>query len=359
MRPNLVIGNPPYAKDIYLDFVTQAHNLSQDSTVMITPAKWQAKAGKKNEEFRDNIVPYMRDIVYYPDTKEVFDIGETGGVCYYIIDKCRHDSKNVKSVCAVNKSIVSNDFEIHDEDSIMLASRKILSIIGKVGTLGKGFRQSLYVKNSDRGETTIEGTLGMKRSVFVGEQERGLFHTVDRVTDNDYVEILQGEKVVGYKRISDLKTTENLGKYKIIMNAALFGSLMYDTEGKVKGVSNCYCLKPYQVPKGSFAVLHYFDTEEECKSFMSYFDTDLVAFLFFFSLGGTSISRTFFRFIPDPKDWTVIYEDRPLPNYTPDSDGFYLDTEGNKHCSLYTRYNLTPDEIQLIESVIKARTKKA
>ena len=65
MKPNLVIGNPPYDKDIYLDFVTQAHNLSQDSTVMITPAKWQAKSGKKNDEFRQEVVPYMRDIVYY------------------------------------------------------------------------------------------------------------------------------------------------------------------------------------------------------------------------------------------------------------------------------------------------------
>lgn len=140
----------------------------------------------------------MKDIVYYPDTKEVFDIGETGGVCYYIIDKCRHNLKNVKSVCAVNKSIVSNDFEIHDEENLILASRKILGIIGKVGTLGEGFKQSLYVKNSDRGETTIEGTLGMKRSVFVGEQERGLSHVVDKVVDNDYVEILQGERVVVY-----------------------------------------------------------------------------------------------------------------------------------------------------------------
>ena len=68
---DVVIGNPPYNNDIYLDFVTQGHNLAKQYDVWITPAKWQAKGGKKNEDFRENIVPHMSKIVYYPDCLDV------------------------------------------------------------------------------------------------------------------------------------------------------------------------------------------------------------------------------------------------------------------------------------------------
>ena len=42
---NIVVGNPPYNKDIYLDFVRQGHKLATDYSLWITPAKWQAKGG--------------------------------------------------------------------------------------------------------------------------------------------------------------------------------------------------------------------------------------------------------------------------------------------------------------------------
>lgn len=88
MKFDVVIGNPPYNNDLYLDFVQLGHLLSSKYTVMITPAKWQAKTdGKpassktpdKNEQFRKNIVPYMSDIVNYRNATELFEIAEWGG----------------------------------------------------------------------------------------------------------------------------------------------------------------------------------------------------------------------------------------------------------------------------------------
>lgn len=79
MKFDVVIGNPPYNNDVYLDFVTLSHQLSSQYTCMITPAKWQAKGGEKNEKFRRDIVPYMSHIVYYPDCSDVFDITSWGG----------------------------------------------------------------------------------------------------------------------------------------------------------------------------------------------------------------------------------------------------------------------------------------
>lgn len=228
MKFDVVIGNPPYNNDMYLDFVTLGHQLAQDYTIMITPAKWQAKTdGKpknsknptpdKNEEFRKNIVPYMSKIIFYPNTRDIFDISEGGGISYFVIDKHIHNEKDVKTICK-KSSIMRSEFEPHDETNVTLYNHKILSIIGKVGTLGEGFKQSLYVKNTDHGEITIDGTLGFRRQTFIGEQDLG-----EALKQVGYVEVMQGEKVVGYKAIKELFTTAGLGKYKCITSIIISG----------------------------------------------------------------------------------------------------------------------------------------
>lgn len=92
MKFDVVIGNPPYNNDIYLDFVTLGHKLSSQYTCMITPAKWQAKGGDKNERFRKDIVPHMKKVVFYINEKDIWeDLMCTGGLTYYLIDKETHD----------------------------------------------------------------------------------------------------------------------------------------------------------------------------------------------------------------------------------------------------------------------------
>lgn len=111
---DVVVGNPPYNNDLYLQFVTTGHEIASEYTLMITPAKWQAKGGKANEEFRKNIVPYMSKIVYYPCTEDLFDIREVSGISYYLMNKQINSERLIKIVCKRNSSIKSN-WEIHDE----------------------------------------------------------------------------------------------------------------------------------------------------------------------------------------------------------------------------------------------------
>ena len=90
---------------------------------------------------------------------------------------------------------------------------------------------------------------------------------------------------------------------------------------------------PNQVPKGSFPVLKYFDSEDECKSFISYCNTKLVAFLYYIGTCGTTLTSEFWRFVPEPDKFDHIFTDNEL----------------------YTKYKLTSEEIEMIESVIKDR----
>ena len=358
MKFDVVIGNPPYNNDMYLDFVTLAHQLSSKYTCMITPAKWQAKTdGKpagsktpdKNEQFRKNIVPYMSDIVYYKDSQDLFDIQEWGGISITLLDKEEHNEKRVNAVCKKNHALESGGFETHDETSVVLLSHKILKIIGKVGQLGEGFKQSLYVKNTDHGESSIMGQLRFKRFTYTSEQERG-----EKLKQAGYVEVMQGSKVVGYKAKSELFTTANLDRYKCICSIMPGAVAAFDSNNQVLGMFKISIIGPNQVPKGSFPVLKYLDSIEQCNSFVSFMYSRLIAFLYYLGTCGTTLTKEFFRFVPDPNDWTCTYVDAPHPGVTPDSKGIYT-LDGVKYCSLYARYNLDQDDINIIESVIKER----
>ena len=358
MKFDVVIGNPPYNNDMYLDFVTLAHQLSSKYTCMITPAKWQAKTdGKpagsktpdKNEQFRKNIVPYMSDIVYFRDTHDVFDIDDYAGMCYYLLTKEVNNHKNVACSCKISKVFNTDSWEVHDEIDITLLPHKILKIIGKVGQLGEGFKQSLYVKNTDHGESSLMGKLGFKVGEFSNYKDWG-----SQVKQEGYVEIMQGTKVVGYKAKSELFTTANLDKYKCIVNCMIGGAIIFNDKGKVIGSPKVHKIGPNQVPKGSFPVLKFFNTGEECDSLISYVETKMVSFLIYCGVCGATLTKEFFRFVPDPNDWTCTYVDAPHPGVTPDSKGIYT-LDGVKYCSLYARYNLDQDDINIIESVIKER----
>ena len=79
------------------------------------------------------------------------------------------------------------------------------------------------------------------------------------------------------------------------------------------------------------------NTYKEAESFISYINTRVVRFLVFlnaFTVG--VINDETWRFVPDPGKFDHIFTDEEL----------------------YKKYNLTPEEINIIESVIKERKQK-
>lgn len=144
---NNIIMNPPYNNDMYLDFVTLAKNIATGSTVAITPAKWQAKGGDKNEAFRKDIVPYMSKIVYYPDTRDVFDISELDGISYYIIGTKIVEEKNIVNKCEHQKLFENSCIRVLTEDCTLnnIGQKLIDKLkIGKTYTLMQYNKKDRY-----------------------------------------------------------------------------------------------------------------------------------------------------------------------------------------------------------------------
>ena len=312
MRFNIVIGNPPYNNDIYLDFVTLGYKVCSDYTSMITPAKWQAKGGEKNKAFRDSILQHIQKVIYYKDTKDIFDIGEPDGVCYYLIDKNKISTeKLVKNICSSNKYFQS-DYELHTESELILLRNDIISIVNKLGNnkLIDRIRHEMIMDNSDYGNKT---------------------------KSEDDVAIVCAEKgISGYSKCNKLNIDE-IEKYKCYIHCLVSqgSGSPFDKNGFAVGggKKRVYIAEPQQVPQGHYFLLWLSNSLEEAKSFVSFCDSKLISFLYFIGISASMEVIENWRFIPDPLKFDHIFTDNEL----------------------YNKYNLTQEEIDIIESNIRER----
>lgn len=127
MQFNVVVGNPPYNDDIYINFVQIRHTISRTCDCYITLAKWQAKGGQSNSEFREKLVPYIKDIVYYPNSADVFGIRDPGGVIYYILTKNKSLEKRITNISFLHKALGRTDIY---NDTLVRPLNNLLSNIG-------------------------------------------------------------------------------------------------------------------------------------------------------------------------------------------------------------------------------------
>lgn len=271
---------PPYNNDVYLDFVTLAHQLSSQYTCMITPAKWQAKGGEKNEKFRRDIVPYMSHIVYYPNCSDVFEINDCSGISYCLIDKDIHDKKEIRNLCKHNSNLDSLEFRtLNPSDRLLNIGDRLSKKVGQQPKLkfsDKMYRYCIYINtqvNPARGLENVYQALGMV-SYSTGKAQ-----------------------ILGKYFITDKSKNENPSS-------------------------------------GTVTLVFSSDSLHECESFLSYVYSKLVRILIWSSISTTTIiNDQTWRFVPDPGPFDHIFTDEEL----------------------YQKYSLTPEEIAIIESVIKER----
>lgn len=294
MQFDVVVGNPPYNNDLYLDFVKLGHSLAHKYDCWITPAKWQAKGGDKNKQFREEIVPYMSKIVYYPDCLDVFAIADSCGICYYIIDKDIHDECEV-----TNKSSIRSDLN-------SVQKREILR------------KQSLW----NVGNSIVEH-IGQVNSFKVGDVQKRKKYTVSINTQSS---IMRGFAI---------KEQDDNGKWRIRQDLVGKGGAIFDKDGKVVVLGKISILAENgENVSGTSKCIFTSDNAEEVKSFLSYIQSKLVSFLVFIGINGLTIMNDeTWRFVPEPEAFDHIFTDQEL----------------------YEKYQLTDEEINIIESVIKER----
>ena len=132
-----------------------------------------------------------------------------------------------------------------------------------------------------------------------------------------------------------IKEQDEYGKWKIRQDLVGKGGAIFDKDGKAVVIGKITILDANSSNvSGTSKCIFTSDNENEIKSFISYINTKLVAFLMLITLNGlTVINNETFRFVPAPEAFDHIFTDEEL----------------------YKKYNLTDEEINIIESVIKER----
>ena len=318
MKLDAIVGNPPYQvvsnsdnqnrnPPIYHKFVQLGIALSPEYFSLITPARWYSSnilMGNFPLEFlSDRRICYLHD---FTNANEIFPTVEIkSGVSYFLWYKKHNDVCTIDSTIS-RKTERSKRYLLSEYDDIFIRYNLGIPIIKKV---------------QDFNELPL--------STVISPQNPFGFNTAVRGEDSiskDSIKIYS--KSLVEKNISRSQVTlhnEWIDQYKILTPKAAEDGVL---PGKVIGV--CTIVKPQTCCNGTFIVIGPFDSEEKCKNAKSYVYTKFVRFL----IGMKKMTQ-------DLKDQTFALV--PLQDFTKS----WTDEE------LYTKYGLTDEEIQFIESMIK------
>ncbi|MEE3445553.1 MAG: Eco57I restriction-modification methylase domain-containing protein [Prevotella sp.] len=314
MKLDAIVGNPPYqvmdggakssAKPVYQHFVNLSKSIKPNYLSMIMPAKW-FNGGKGLDDFRsimlsDNRITSLYDFIDGHDCFPTVDIA--GGICYFLWDSKYNGKCNVTTQFKGRR--VKNERELNSSN-VFIRHIEEISILDKTSKdeeylaiyPRKPFGLSTDVKPTNEGDISLRYPGGI-----------GPFKTELVLSNKDLID--------KWKVITSYATAEHAGET--------------DKNGQKRIISTLEILEPNVVCTETYLLVRVFDNIMEAENLVAYIKTRFVRCLIAMITTTQHLSRANFRFVPlqdFARPWT-------------DAD-------------LYAKYNLTDEEIQFIESMIK------
>lgn len=255
-KPDIILSNPPYANGSDIDFIFSAFKLAKIATGEITPAKWQTTESTQKinsqysyGDFREQIVPYIEKLIYYPNCRDIFNIWQIDGITQYIIDKqSKYDQCTIENRCIGISEF--NNIEIRDIKN----EQSLFNICNKI------IQQINYSQGSFQFPT---------------------------ITHNKRYEVWTNTKIAGFDWFSTKDPSYILGISRLIDNTK---NESYNGEAKCIFES---------------------DNIQECYNFMSFIYSRPVRFLLMANIGKLNniFTEHCWRFIPNETDFTKQYTD--------------------------------------------------
>ncbi len=322
MKFDVIIGNPPYqlndgggtgssAMPIYQHFIVQAQKINPKYLTMITPSRWFA-GGKGLDEFRKKMLTCKKisTLVDYANSADCFPgVTIAGGVNYFLWErdyngKCKVINK--KGNDTISESIRElNEFEVFVRDNVSI------NIIRKIKLLN---------------EDTIDNIVYSRNCFNLESKENG--H--ENKSDSDLILYsLKGKSYIESSKVSDKNNIIN--KYKVMMTKAMSGGNKPSSDGKYQVISaTMKVLLPNEICTETYLCLGSFTNYNIANNLKKYMSTKFFRFLLLQALTSINISKDKFIFIPI-QDFSKLWTDEKL----------------------YKKYNLSEEEINFIESMIK------
>lgn len=319
MKFDVIIGNPPYqlndgggmgssAMPIYHYFVEQAKKLKPRYLSMIIPSRWFA-GGKGLDDFRDKMLndDKMSVIHDFIDASECFPGVEIkGGVCYFLWDN------NHKGLC---------DIYTHKKENISYAKRALLE---KNSDVFIRYNEAIPIlhKVVNCSNEFFSSIVSMRNPFDIASN----FSGYERIKKEGYIKLYAMKKQVGYIRpnLYGIKNKDLIGKWKLYIGKAVgSGDISTDWINPIVGEPNSLCTETYLVAGP-------FNSEQEANNALSYTQTKFFHFMFGLKKITQNTTSKSYQFVP-LQDFSKPWTDEEL----------------------YAKYNLTQEEIDFIESMIK------
>lgn len=320
MKFDVIIGNPPYqlgsdggTRDIpiYNKFIDQAKKLNPHFLCMIIPSRWMA-SGLGLNEFRKSMLAdkRIRKMVDFPVSNEVFlGVEVKGGICYFLWDR---DYKGQCEVTSMRKG-KSIGLAVRDlnEFDILVRDSRSLPLLRKILEKKEDSMIDILSVDKEFGWT----------SNFIG------FHEKPKNDDIPLHYIKKGKRNIGWiSRDQITKSISLIETWKVMVPAA--GS---DGGKKIPDfvLGKSLITSSPSVCTQSF-LFFFLNSEKEAHNLESYYKTRFFRFLVSLRKFTQHATRSTYTWVPQ-QNWNEPWTDEKL----------------------YTKYNLTIDEISLVESMIK------
>lgn len=316
---DVVVGNPPYQRNdggskasavpIYDKLVLQSKKMNAAYVSLIIPAKW-FNSGRGLDDFRINMLSdtSLRVLTDYPNSEDCFPgVDVAGGICYFLWAKEHHGQCVVREF---DNGRFDESIRSLNEYDTFIRSSQAIPILEKVKAVT---RSDEYLENN----VSSQKPFGLR--TYVRPQESGDL-------------VLRYSGGTGPYSSSDVVTNcAWINKWKVIMSYLTYDHAgRPDKEGKRRIFSAVEILPPKAICTETYLVIDVFDSEIEAAGFLSYLKTKFVRFMVSLVTATQHLSKASFCYVPIQdfsRSWT-------------DAD-------------LYTKYNLTDEEIAFIETTIK------
>ncbi len=340
MKFDFVIGNPPYqdetlgdnkgyAPPVYHKFLESAYDIGE-TVEMIHPARFLFNAGSTPKQWNEQMLqdPHLKVLYFEQDSSKVFSNTDIkGGVAITYHNK----SENIGAI---------GTFTPYNELNIILKkieNQRPASFSDIVVTAySYRFTDKMHEDNPEAIKQLSKGhAYDMKSNIF--ERLPQVFFDEKPNDGAEYIQILgriNNERAYKYVKREYINTVSNLDKYKIFMSKAngigVLGEVLSPPILSGPGIGSTE----------TFFSIGCFDSINEAEAVLKYIKTKFARVL----LGVLKTTQDI-----TPEKWKCV----PLQDFSESSDIDWNTSIANIDRQLYSKYRLSEEEINFIESKVK------
>ena len=338
MKFDAIVGNPPYqqiiggdglnkglAKQLFPYFIKVSVEIQSQYISLITPARWfKAEAQDKSFlELRDFLKKnnHISKLFFYPNSNALFsNVAIKGGISYFLYEDKYQGLAQFRKVDNDNTTIQNRPLFEKDLD-IVLGDSIEYDVIQKVSS-----KKFVSMTTITKGRNAF-GIVGKKEVVESISKEKIFANAIKlRCKDN---------KIRYTEKKNVTKSIDVFNNYKVFVSKSAG-----DPISDFKIIGTPYFGDKNEVCTDSLIPIGSFKNKEEAINLQKYLSTKFVRYMISLLKVSQNVYQNVYQFVP-------------LQDFTSKSDIIWNKTISDIDRQLYKKYNLTQEEIDFIESMIK------